>query len=83
MINWTAPKPKPRKRFVSRQSVMAEKGAERAKIKTYMAAADGHDQNNLYWADQWLRERAELGEDHHRIKYAIAVMARLRPELEF
>ncbi len=87
MIGWTAPpKAKPRKRFVSRQTttrVMAAKRVEAEKIETYMSAAADHDINNLWAADHYLRRRAELGDDCFEVIWSMAVMARLRPELEF
>lgn len=65
----------------SNQLRMAAKAIERKAVKKYMAP--DYNAMNLYWADQWLRQRPELGERHHRILYAIEAMHRLRPELEF
>ena len=82
MTNWTAPKAKPRKRFVSRQMVMAAKAVEQDKIDMLMGEAENYDKMNLACADHWLKQRATIGDDNYRIQYALRVMKRLRPEIE-
>lgn len=79
MIGW-APKKKGR---TASQERMAAKALERKAIKAYMAPVDQYNAMNLYYADLWLSQRAEIGDNDYRIKYAIQVMRRLKPELEF
>jgi hypothetical protein len=81
MIGWAVPKParKPRN---ARESAV-QRSTERKAIKTYMARGEEYDAMNLKLADEWLQQRAEFGEDDYRTVFAMNVMARLRPDLEF
>ena len=74
MIGWTNAK-KPRS---PKQMRFAAIATERKRVKTYMSAADQHDINNLYWAQEWLKQRSQLGESHHRVRFALRVMERLK-----
>ena len=84
MIGWKPPAKAKRRAPPNAGQVRAiAKGIERKAVKAFWQKVDTFDALNLHWADEWLQQRAELGDDHHRIVYAMAVMARLRPELEF
>lgn len=83
MIGWK-PVAKPvRKMPNAGQMRGAAKAAERKAVASFWAKGATYDAMNFYWADEWLQQRAELGENHHRVLFAIAVMNRLYPEMEF
>lgn len=83
VIHWTQPaKPKPKKRFVNRAMVMAEKAVEKAAIKTYMGRAGEYDVMNREMADYFLSNRREYGESSIQVQYSLAVFARLGIQIE-
>jgi hypothetical protein len=84
VTEWTAPKAKRRKtpKQGAASRAMAAKRVEGEAVKTYMSAAGEHDLNNMQAADWYLRQRAELGDECFPIRWSLAVMARLRPDIE-
>jgi len=80
MIGWAPPSSRKPKSSLDRA---IQRSTERKAIKTYMARGAEYDAMNLQLADEWLQQRAELGEDDYRIAFSKSVMARLRPDLEF
>jgi hypothetical protein len=80
MIGWKPPAKA--KRRETPQEMGIKRAKARADIKTYMAKADVHDEANYYWADLWLQQRRENGEDHHRTVFALNYFARRHPEIE-
>ena len=67
----------PRKR--ARQQKLAEKGAERTKVKKFTGGKAGHDEMNRYYADYFLSRRGtdEYPESCIQIQYALNVFERL------
>ncbi len=77
MIGWEVPKKKRRLPVSEGQQKLFAKQAELRKIKKDTNTTDAL---NLYWAEEFLRDREKYGETSIQVKYAIEVMKRLRPE---